>query len=76
MGRAGGGNFTPGQKDVDLFVLALPHVTLPSLREVETWRRGDVKTWRRGDVETWRRGDVETWRRGDVEAGWRGDVEA
>ena len=66
-GRAGGANFTPGQKDVGPFVLALAHVTLPSLRDVETWRRGDVETWRRGDVETWRQGDVETWRRGDTD---------
>ena len=47
--------------------MALPHVTLPILRDAETWRRGDVKAWRRGDVETWRRGDVETWRRGDTD---------
>ena len=75
LGPGRGGNFTPGQKDVGPFDMAFAHVTLPSLRDVETWRRGDMETWRRGDVETRGRGDVETWRRGDVETWRRGEVE-
>ena len=74
-GGGEGGKFTSGQKDVGPCGLAIAHVTLPSLRDVETGRREDMETWRRGDVETRGRGDVETWRRGDVET-WRcGEVE-
>ena len=78
MAPGGGGIRSSGQKHAGPFVLALPDATLPSLRDVETWRRGDVETWRRGDVETRGGGDVETWgveTRCDVETRGRGDVE-